>query len=61
MNLEELYSALPHDGRLVVVCKNGEISSVRLLDDEHHIATVAEFIELVVDAGCKDAIITALA
>lgn len=61
MNLEELQSALPHDGRLVIFRKDGATSSLKLLTDDHHVATIEEFVEMLVDAGYKDAILAALA
>lgn len=56
MNFDQLIS-LPHDGRVVICCKDGSVSSVKILNDKEHVATVEGFIELMLDAGHEDAII----
>ncbi|KKI44223.1 hypothetical protein XK97_14705 [Obesumbacterium proteus] len=56
MNFEQLVS-LPHDGRVVIKCKDGSVSSMRILNNREHVATVEGFIELMLDAGYRSAII----
>lgn len=48
---------LPNDGRVIVYCKAGKISSLRVLYDNEYVATLEGFIELMLDAGHEDAII----
>ena len=56
MNFEQLVS-LPHDGRVVIKCKDGSVSSMRILNNREHVATVEGFIELMLDADYRSAII----
>ncbi len=42
---------LPEDGRVLFTCKNGKITSARVIYDDEHVASLKALIELVKMAG----------
>lgn len=51
MTIEELEDGLPRNGRVVVTCTDGRISSYEIVRDEQYIASFETLIELLCAAG----------
>lgn len=51
-NKSEVGEQLPDNGRVLVTCKNGQVTAFRKVYDDEHVASLKALLELAQQAGC---------
>ncbi|MDM1842295.1 hypothetical protein [Serratia ureilytica] len=51
IDIEYLIKSLPSTGSVVITCQNGEVTSVRTVNENEHIASLKALIDLAKSAG----------
>lgn len=48
----EIGKQLPDNGRVLITCKNGQVTALRKIYDDEHVASLKSLLELAEQAGC---------
>ncbi|MES0301900.1 hypothetical protein [Citrobacter sedlakii] len=51
-NKSEVGEQLPDNGRVLITCKNGQVTAFRKVYDDEHVASLKSLLELAEQAGC---------